>query len=182
MAASAPQIRKHIDVLTEFEAEYRAFVKALEEERRTGISPWSKEMVAEKRRKLVVKAPRADLAAKASRSPCLVVREPSAVGGGVRSDSLPAQIMDLDRDGPGAHEDGLRIPREILDYIPRQLGDLHLQLEEAEDERGPETSRFKHRLPTVVGHLGVPPVVGTVADIGGFATVIAFLGHVAGLW
>ena len=79
-----PQIRKHIDVLTEFEAEYRAFVKALEEERRTGISPWSKEMVAEKRRSLVVKAPRADLAAKASRSPCLVVRRPSAVGGGVR--------------------------------------------------------------------------------------------------
>ena len=90
--------------------------------------------------------------------------------------------MDLDRDGPGADEDGLQIPREILDYIPRQLGDLHLQLEEAEDERGAETPRPKRGLPTVVGHLGVPPIVGTVADIGGAATVIAFLGHLAGLW
>jgi hypothetical protein len=93
-----------------------------------------------------------------------------------------AQIMDLDRDGPGADEDGLQIPREILDYIPRQLGDLHLQLEQAEDAREAETPRPERGLPTVVGHLDVPPIVGTVADIGGAATVIAFLGHVAGLW
>ncbi len=123
------EIRKHIEVLTAFEKQYREFVHALEEERRTGASYWHPHVFAEKRRNVLKAAPRADLAAKAS-GYWLTVYDPPALGGRARSEDLSSQVMDYD--DPVFSDDGLDIPRQILDAIPIQIASLEMELEKAE--------------------------------------------------
>ena len=183
MTVNPSEIQKHIDVLAEFEIQYKEFVTAMEQERRSGVAPWPPDVLSEKRRNLMMKAHRADMAAKASGAGYLVVYEPPAVGGTLRSDTLPAQIMDFGRVGFGTDDDGLDIPREILDYIPAQLGALHVQLEEAESPSTAGQPHPRRRVPTLFGRIRhIPAAVGTLADMGGAVAFVAVLGRLIGVW
>jgi hypothetical protein len=132
VSESPDQIRKRIEALTDFEVKYTEFVRAVEEFRRTGNERWSPEEFEERKREILKAAPRADAAVKASGASYLVVREPPAIGGQVRSSDLSSQVMDFDSGGFDFENDGLDIPRRILETIPSQLGALEMRLEEAE--------------------------------------------------
>lgn len=80
MGESADQIREHIAVLSEFEAEYAEFVAALVEAHDTGNERWSREEFARRKRAILMAAPRADAAVKASGAPYLVVTETPQAG------------------------------------------------------------------------------------------------------
>jgi len=180
MGESADQIRDHIAVLSEFEAEYAEFVAALAEAHQTGNERWSREEFARRKRTILMAAPRADAAVKASGAPYLVVTEPPMLGGGVKSEDLASQIMDIGDGGLNFEDDGLAIPRQVLEMMPSQLGALEMRLEEEEAE-GHRPSRY---WPTIIfGRFRrVPPLIGFVADLGGFAAVVAFVGRMAHAW
>jgi hypothetical protein len=140
VAESADQIRKHLGVLTDFEEAYRRFVFALESERKTGQPYWHPQAFAEYRRDIIEAAPRADLAAKASG---LAVRVRMA-DDTLKSLDLPDQVMDYTEGGGGYGPDGLRVPRVILDTLPRQIGALRVRLEEVEEaEKRSKKSRSR---------------------------------------
>ena len=86
------------------------------------------------------------------------------------------------KDWPGfsvdARDDDLQ--REILRLVPSQLTGLQMRLEEANEDKDTP----KHKLPTIItGRIRhVPPAIGFVADLGGFAAVIGFVGRLAGFW
>jgi hypothetical protein len=86
--------------------------------------------------------------------------------------------------GFGSDEDGLDIPREILDYIPAQLGALHLRLEEEEAAPGKAgTPHPRRRVPTLFGRIRhIPIAIGTLADVGGAVAFVAVLGRLIGVW
>lgn len=180
MGESADQIREHIAVLSEFEAEYAEFVAALTEAHHTGNERWSREEFARRKRAILMAAPIADAAVKASGAPHLVVTEPPMLGGGVKSEDLASQVMDIGDGGFNFEDDGLAIPRQVLEMIPSQLGALKMRLREAE-ARGHRSGRY---WPTIIfGRFRhVPPVIGFVADLGGFVTVVAFVGRMAHFW
>jgi hypothetical protein len=76
-----------------------------------------------------------------------------------------------------ARDDDLQ--REILRLIPSQLAGLHMRLEEVKERE----AKPKLKLPTVAGRIRhVPPLIGFIADIGGFVVVVLFVGRVASLW
>jgi len=129
VSESSDQIRKHIEVLTAFEEAYRSFVFALESEHRTGQPYWHPQAFAGYRRDIIEAAPRADLAAKAS-GLAVRVRMPDDT---LKSLDLPDQVMDYTDGGGGYGPDDLRVPRMILDTLPRQIGALRVKLEEAEE-------------------------------------------------
>lgn len=189
MRETAEEIREHINVLTSFETLYRRFVGSLQAERRTGRTSFSPEEFARVEREILQAAPRADIAMKAS-GYWLATTHPPAFGGGIRSENLAGQVMDIEEPGFGLNDDGLDIPRSILRAIPSALGALDIQLKEAEEKEARpklssklESSRSEWALPTFVGRFRhVPPVIGFVADVGGFVLVVGFVGRFAGLW
>ena len=128
---SPNEIRKHIEVLIEFEAKYREFVHALEEEVRSGRPYWHKQAFEQKKRDILEAAPRADVAAKAS-GKWLETHGPPALGERTISEDLSAQVLDYGLPGFTEGNDGLDTPHAILNLIPTQIGALRLNLEKAE--------------------------------------------------
>jgi hypothetical protein len=94
---------------------------------------------------------------------------------------LPSQVLDFGQPGFNPDDDGLRIPRQILDAIPSQLEGLRMQLEEA--ERSGESVPPGPRRSPVVGRIaGIPRVAGYIADFFGAGAAILFMGRLVGLW
>jgi hypothetical protein len=183
VSESPEQIRRHIEALSNFEVEYREFISALEEESRTGQRRWSDEEGAERKRAIQKNAVRADKAMKASGVGQWALTHPPAIGGAIKSQDLPSQVFDFQ--SLSYSDDGLSFQRSILERIPSQIAGLEVKLEEAEAE-APEKARppRERKLPALlVGRIRhVPPVIGFVADVGGCAVVVLFLGHVVGVW
>jgi hypothetical protein len=125
---SAYQFRKHIEVLSEFERKYGAFLDAAHKAWE-GEATWGKEEFAERQREIQKLAVRADLAMKASGVPQLYITYPQAMGGGIKSTDLPSQVFDFD---PGFADDGMGIQRQIQGRIPSQIAGLEIRVEEAE--------------------------------------------------
>lgn len=138
MAESPEKIREHIEVLTNFERLYGEFVRLLAEDRQSDFGPRHTARLERMQREILEAAPRADIAAKAS-GHWLTTTNPPMMGGGVRSNNLAGQVMDIEE--PGFSEDGLRIPRMILQAIPIQLGALRGKLEEAEKRKPTRAER-----------------------------------------
>lgn len=88
--------------------------------------------------------------------------------------------MNIGDGGFNFEDDGLAIPRQVLEMIPSQLGALEMRLKEAE-ARVLRPGRY---WPTIIfGRFRhVPPLIGLVADLGGFVAVVAFVGRMAHLW
>jgi hypothetical protein len=167
---SAEQIRKHIETLSSFEIEYREFISALEDYRREGRERWPTEEFERRRRAIQTNSVRADRAIQASGVGGLIFTEPPAIGGGVRSQDLPSQVLDFIEVNPLNGDDGLSFQRALLDRMPSQIAGLEIRLEEAE---GRERERAKRKLPKVpklrikqwgwVNHPWTITIVGTVA-------------------
>jgi hypothetical protein len=122
MDERAAQIRKHIEVLAEFEQKYGEYFVA---RHNRGVeehySDWSSREWAERERELRTLAPRADAAMVASGL------DPWA--------DLPGMILNFDGwtgFSSFATEDNLQ--REILAQIPSQIEGLRMRLEEVEAE------------------------------------------------
>jgi hypothetical protein len=128
-------------------------------------------------------ATRADKAMDASGVGKWALTFPPAIGGGIKSRDLPSQVFEFGEVGFGGG-DGLDFQRAILDRIPSQLAGLEMKLEEAEKaDGGVGVPKRKRRLPTVVGRIRhVPPLIGFIADVGGFVVVVIFVGRFAGIW
>ena len=127
MADTAMQIKRHIEVLEEFEQKYTEYLVARQHRQIEDRSEWSSGEWAERERELRVLAPRAEAAIGAS---------------GVEGYAdLPSVILAF-KDWVGftvdARDDDLQ--REILRLIPSQMTGLQMRLEEAE-----EASREKGR-------------------------------------
>lgn len=129
MAESPEKLQEHIDVLTNFERLYGEFVRLLIEDRQSDFGPRNTARLERMQREILEAAPRADIAGKAS-GHWLTTTQPPMMGGGLRSNNLAGQVMDIEE--AGFSDDGLRIPRMILQTIPIQLGALRGMLEEAE--------------------------------------------------
>jgi len=166
VSESADQVRRHIEVLSDFEEKYGKYLVAHYSRQLEGRSDWSSRQWAERERKLRMLAPRAEAAIDAS-----------GVEGYAEMSSVILAFKDWVGFSVDARDDDLQ--REILRLIPSQIAGLHMQLEQAKErEENP-----KLKLPTVIGRIRhVPPVIGFIADVGGFAVVVLFLGRFAGLW
>jgi hypothetical protein len=201
VAESPEKIRDHIEVLASFERLYDEFVRLLAEDRRSDFGPRNTAQLGRMQREILESAPRADIAAKAS-GHWVTTTNPPMMGGGLRSDSLTGQVMDIDE--PGFTDDGLRIPRMILQAIPIQLGALRMKLEEAEKGKPTRAERQDQRRsssppsdspkskpspPQSQRHLGGTPtqpwherplfvgiVTGLIATVGGGLILAAILG------
>ena|GEM_PF-2806988 len=138
MAESSEKIREHIEVLTNFERLYSEFVQLLAEERQSDFGPKNTAKLERMQREILEAAPRADTAAKAS-GHWLTTTNPPMMGGGMRSNNLAGQVMDIEE--PGFTDDGLRIPRMILQTIPIQIGALKEMLSKAEDRKPTRAER-----------------------------------------
>lgn len=135
MNESAGQIRKHIAALTEFEARYDEYIRAHEEDWAASIaagaigapddlgSDMSAEDFAQLTREVKMLATRADRAIKASGVTPLA-----------GSADLPTQAFDFEVNDGYSSDDGLGVPRELLERIPSQISGLEIKLEEAEAE------------------------------------------------
>lgn len=184
MAESPEQIRKHIAVLSDFEQKYGEFLVAAHNEWAGDGKTWTREEFAKRKREIQMLAVRADLAMKASGVGQIFITHPPAMGGGVKSTDLPSQVFDFDAAAFG--DDGMEIQRMILDRIPSQIAGLEVMLEEVE-KNDAKTQRKPHphggRWPTLVGRVRhVPPVIGFIADIGGFVLVVGFIGRLLDVW
>lgn len=142
MAESPDEIRGHIEVLTDFERLYSEFVRLLAEDRKSDFGPQNTAQLERMQRDILESAPRADIAAKAS-GHWVTTTNPPMMGGGLRSNNLPGQVMDIEE--PGFTDDGLRIPRMILQAVPIQLGALRMKLEEAEKRKPTRAERREQR-------------------------------------
>lgn len=129
MGESTDQIRRHIEILSEFEKKYREFLTVVHNEWAGGQKTWTVSEFAARKREIQMLATRADLAMKASGVGQLYITFPPAMGGGIKSADLPSQVFDFDT---GFVDDGLGIQWKILDRIPSQIAGLEIQLEEAE--------------------------------------------------
>jgi hypothetical protein len=164
---SPEQIRRHIEVLSDFEQKYGEYLVAHHNRQIEGRSDWSSRQWAERERELRRLAPRAEAAIEAS-----------GVEGHAELSSLILEFKDWVGFTVDARDDDLQ--REILRLIPSQLAGLEMKLEEAERVNVPN---WKRRLPTVFGRVRhVPPLIGFIADVGGTVAVIVFAGHVVGFW
>lgn len=138
MSDSTEQIREHIEVLTEFEGKYREFVRLLEEDRQSDFGSRNTARIETLQREILEAVPRADIAAKAS-GHWLTTTHAPAMGGGVRSNHLGGQVLDIEESG--LMNDGLSIPRMILQMFPMQLGALRMKLAEAEKRKPTRAER-----------------------------------------
>jgi hypothetical protein len=134
---SADQIRKHVEVLSEFERKYGAFLDAAHKAW-AGEATWTQEKFAERQREIQKLAVRADLAMKASGVGQLYITYPPMMGGGLKSTDLPSQVFDFD---PGFADDGMDIQRQIQGRIPSQIAGLEIRLEEAEAREKKQAER-----------------------------------------
>lgn len=132
MSESPDQIRKHIEVLTDFEQKYGEFITAVHNEQLTGEKRWSAKEFAERKRAIQMAAARADKAMKASGVGQWALTHPPAIGGGLKSADLPSQVFDFQSFGYSDDDDGLSFQRSILERIPSQIAGLEMKLEEAE--------------------------------------------------
>lgn len=142
MAESPEKIRDHIEVLASFERLYGEFVRLLAEDRQSDFGPRNTAQLERMQREILESTPRADIAAKAS-GHWVTTTNPPMMGGGVRSNSLTGQVMDIEESG--FTDDGLRIPRMVLQAIPIQLGALRMKLEEAEKRKPTRVERQEQR-------------------------------------
>jgi hypothetical protein len=125
MNESPDEIRKNIEILSEFETEYRLFVHAVEEGQQ-GRSYWHPQAFAQRKRDILEAAPRANLAVRASGLQVSV--EKFGPDGRKRSIThLEDLVMDFDEG-----DRGLAVPRRLLDALPRQIGALRVKLEKTE--------------------------------------------------
>jgi len=138
MGESPEILREHIEVLSDFEQLYREFVRLLAEDRQSDFGPKNTARLERMQREILEAAPRADTAGKAS-GHWLTTTNPPMMGGGVRSTSLAGQVMDIEE--AGFTDDGLRIPRMVLQTIPIQIGALKVMLEEAEKRKPSRSER-----------------------------------------
>lgn len=132
MAEKPEQIKKHIAALTEFEKKYGEYIRANEAEWTASLaavsedapddlgSDWSAEDWTGRTREVKMLATRADRAIKAS--------DVALVGSG----DLPTVAFDFEVNDGYFSDDGLSVPREILERIPSQISGLEIKLEEAE--------------------------------------------------
>lgn len=142
MSEGTEQIRKHIEVLTKFERDYREYIQQLEADWAASVaaryhvedagSTWSAEEWSQRKRQLQMDAVRADRAIEASGVGGLVFTEPPAAGGGIRAADLPSQIFDFIEVNGFGEDDGLTFQRKLLERIPSQIAGLEIRLEEAE--------------------------------------------------
>ena len=159
-------IRRHIEVLTEFEQRYGEYLVARNNRLLERRSDWSSRQWAERERELRMLAPRAEAAIEAS-----------GVEGYAEMSSVILAFKDWVGFGVDARDDDFQ--REILRLIPSQLAGLRMRQEELEEGR----TRPGLRLPTLAGRIRhVPPLIGFVADLGGCTVVVLFLGRAVGLW
>lgn len=183
MAESPAQIRKHIEVLNEFEQKFGEFITAVHNDQIENEPTWSRKEYAERKREIQMLATRADRAMKASGVGQWALTHPPAIGGGIKSEDLPSQVFDFQ--SFSYHDDGLTFQRKILDRIPSQIAGLEVMLEEAEvgENSGSGSGRGGWRVPTLAGRIRhVPPVIGFIADMGSFVVVVGFVGHFIGVW
>jgi len=130
---SAEQIKKHLAALTEFEEKYGEYIRAQEEDWGASIaagaigapddlgSDMSAEDFAQLTREVKMLATRADRAIKAS-----------GVAPLAGSADLPTQAFNFEVNDGYFSDDGLGVPRELLERIPSQVSGLEIKLEEAE--------------------------------------------------
>jgi hypothetical protein len=180
VSESADQIRRHIEVLSDFEQKYDEFLIARHNRREIPEVQWSNKEWAARERELRMLAPRADAAMEASGVGTLALHYPPALGAGLKADDLPSLIFDF-KDFAGFSVDAIddEFQQAILERIPSQIAGLDMRLEEAKERE----VKPKLKLPTVTGRIRhVPPLIGFIADIGGCAVVIGFAGHFVGLW
>ncbi len=180
MAESTDQIRRHIEVLSDFEQKYDEFLIARHNRREIPEVQWSNKEWAERERELRMLAPRAAAAMEASGVGTLALHYPLALGGGLKADDLPSLIFDF-KDFAGFSADALddEFQQAIQKRIPSQIAGLHMRLEEAKNRE----AKPNLKLPTLTGRIRhVPPVIGFIADIGGFVLVVGFIGRLLGVW
>jgi hypothetical protein len=174
MDATPDQIRKHIEILSDFEQKYGDYLVARHNRQIEGRPDWSSREWAERERELRMLAPRAEVAIEAS---------------GVERYAELSSVILAFKDWVGftvdARDDDLQ--REILRLIPSQLTGLHMRLEEAEARvKGPRLLP-NAPLPRLFSRIAnLPPWLGFAADlitVVGFAVVaLGAIGHFAGLW
>jgi hypothetical protein len=133
MSESPGQIKKHIAALTEFETKYGEYIRVHEEDCTASIaagaigapddlgSDMSAEDFAHLTRDVKMLATRADRAIRAS-----------GVAPLAGSVDVPAQAFDFEVNDGYFSDDGLGVPRELLERIPSQISGLEMKLEEAE--------------------------------------------------
>jgi hypothetical protein len=132
MSESPEQIRKHIVALAEFETKYGEYIRAHEEDWAASIaagaigapddlgSDMSAEDFAQLTRAVKMLATRADRAIGAS-----------GVAPLAWSADLPTQAFNFEVNDGYFSDDGLGVPRELLERIPSQISGLEIKLEEA---------------------------------------------------
>jgi hypothetical protein len=118
MAESADQIRKHIDVLSEFEQKYGEYISALGADFAAAEMPlgiqhegeyegagWSSQEWTRRKREISMLAVRADLAMRASGVPRIRFAEAEFMDEDELSPDLPSQVFDFSEDA--IYGDGL---------------------------------------------------------------------------
>lgn len=173
MGESPEQIKKHIAALTEFETKYGEYIRVHEEDWGASIaagaigapdnlgSDMSAEDFAPLAREVKMLATRANRAVKAS-----------GVAPLAGSVDLPTQAFDFEVNDGYFSDDGLGVPRELLERIPSQISGLEIKLEEAEARSGssvkfPNWPKLRWRW---INHPWTITIVGGIV-----ATVIAAL-------
>jgi len=133
VSENADQLRRHIEILSDFEQKYDEFLIARHNRRKIPEVQWSNEEWAARERELRMLAPRADAAMEASGVGTLALHYPPALGAGLKADDLPSLIFDF-KDFAGFSVDATddEFQQAILDRIPSQLAGLEMKLEEAE--------------------------------------------------
>lgn len=144
MSGSPEQIKKHITNLTEFEKKYGEYIRALEAEWFASVAAgaigapddedlgtdWSADDWARLTREVKMLAVRADRAIKAS-----------GVAPLAGSTDLTTQAFDFEVNHGYHSDDGMQVPRELLERFPSQISGLEIKLEDAaaveEEEAGP---------------------------------------------
>ena len=188
MADPPEQIRKHIQLLWDFEQKYGEFLVARHNRRVEDDPQWSRREWAERERALRMLAPRAEAAMEASGLGSWQQTWPLALGGGVKSDDLSMLIFDFQNTGFSIDASDDEMQRDILAKIPSQIAGLEMRLEKAEAERARAPRLFRDSpLPRLFSRIAaLPPWIGFIADlitVVGFTVVaIGAIGHFAGLW
>lgn len=202
MAWSRAQIKRRIAQLEDFEGKYRAYLA--EAERHPDGKNWTTIDMEARKRELLELAPAVDQSMRLSGVGVPALAHPAAIGGGLMANDMPSLIFY--HGAVGLDESGFAMQRKILEMIPAAIGGLKTKLEEAPDmglvdwdgemraagapephleagERRPtQSSKTRHRLPTLIGKLSVvPPLVGFIADLSvaavAVAAVVLFLVH-----
>lgn len=127
------QIKRHIEVLDDFEQKYGEYLVARHNRELEGRSDWSSREWAERERQLRMLAPRAEAAIEAS-----------GVEGYAELSSLILGFKDWVGFSVDARDDDVQ--REILRLIPSQLAGLYMRLEEAEAASREKGGRLRNAL------------------------------------